>query len=70
MNSCLLLAISDFTQPFIVECDAYGNGIGVILIQNKHPITLKSRKLDKIERAFGIYNKKILVIMHILSKLK
>ena len=39
MRSCLVLAFPDFSQPFVLECDASGEGIGVVLKQNHHPIT-------------------------------
>jgi hypothetical protein len=38
MSTCLVLSLLNFTQPFIVECDASGVGIGAILMKNKHPI--------------------------------
>jgi hypothetical protein len=33
-----MLRLPDFTQPFIVESDACGVGIGTILIQENRPI--------------------------------
>jgi hypothetical protein len=38
MRSCPILALFDFTQPFVLECDALGIGIGFVLMQNGHPI--------------------------------
>lgn len=70
MSLCPVLAIPYFSSPFVLECDTLGEGIGVVLMQNRHPIAYESRKLTNLERAFSIYDKKMLAIMHALAKFK
>lgn len=40
-----VLALPDFTQPFIIECDASGTGLGVVLMPNGHPLAFFSQML-------------------------
>eukprot|EP00253_Pinus_taeda_P034573 PITA_34573 len=68
MSNCPVLALLDFTQPFVLECDASGEGIGAMLMQGGHSITFESRKLLPHERLYSIYDKEMLAIMHALAK--
>jgi hypothetical protein len=68
MNPCPVLALPDFSQPFVLKCDASEEAIGVVSMQNKHPIAFKSRKLGEIEKLLSIYDKEMLAIMHALAK--
>jgi hypothetical protein len=47
MGTCLVLALPDFTLPFVLECDASGEGIRAILMQGGNPIVFESRNLSK-----------------------
>ena len=68
MSSTLVLATPNFSNPFVIECDALGFGIGVVLMQDGHPIAFESRKLNKRECLQSTYNKEMLAIMHTLTK--
>jgi hypothetical protein len=70
MSSCPILALADFRQPFVLECDASDKGVGSILMQNHHPIAFESRKLKEHERHYSIYDKEMLAILHALVKFK
>ena len=70
MSSCPVLALRDFSQSFMLECDASGEGIGAVLMQNNHPIAFESRKLKDYERYYSIYDKEMLAILHALTKFR
>ncbi|XP_059064922.1 uncharacterized protein LOC131856971 [Cryptomeria japonica] len=70
MSSCPVLAIPDFSKPFELQCDASGEGVGAVLMQDKHPIVFESRKLRGVERTYSIYEKEMLAIMHALAKFR
>jgi hypothetical protein len=70
ISTCPILALPDFTLPFVLECDAFDEGIGEDLMQGGHPIVFESRKLSQIERLYSIYDKEMLAIMHSLTKFR
>jgi hypothetical protein len=42
MSTRPVLALPDFGQPFTLECDASGEGIEAVLMQNRHPLSYES----------------------------
>jgi hypothetical protein len=70
MSTCPVLTLPYFSQPFILECEASGEGVGAVLMQNKHHIAFESRKLRGPELLYTIYDKEMPAIMHALAKFR
>ncbi|GJV35069.1 putative mitochondrial protein [Tanacetum coccineum] len=68
MTQALVLALPDFTKPFVVETNASGVGIGAMLQQNGHPIAYLSKTLAPKHQTLSIYEKEFLAVMMALEK--
>jgi hypothetical protein len=68
MGTCPVLALPDFTLPFVLEYDASDEGISAVLMQGGHPIVFESKNISQPEGLYSIYENKMLAIMHALTK--
>lgn len=63
MIAALLFVFPNFNKPFKVETDSCDIGIGVVLMQEGHPLAYVSRALGPTNRALSVYEKEYLAIL-------
>lgn len=68
MMTTPVLALPDFTQPFILETDASGSGVGVVLMQQGKPIGFMSKTLCPRSQALSIYEREFLAVLMAIQK--
>ncbi|XP_076938324.1 uncharacterized protein LOC143606435 [Bidens hawaiensis] len=58
-----ILALPDFSEPFVLETDACRLGIRAVLMQEGHPSAFISRALYPRQQVYSIYEKELLAIL-------
>lgn len=70
ITAAMMLALPDFSKPFILETDASGTGIGAVLSQDKHPITYFSKKLNSSMQAKSTYVRELYAVTEAMAKFR
>jgi len=68
MCKALILATLEFTEIFIVQCDASGNVNGASLMQEARPFYFEIHPINGKYLNKHIYEKETLAILHALKK--
>lgn len=69
MTNPLVLIMPNFEQPFVVETDASGYGLGAVLILNRHPLDFYSKFLGVQAQHKLIYENDFMVVCLAVKKL-
>ncbi|WVZ97356.1 hypothetical protein U9M48_042903, partial [Paspalum notatum var. saurae] len=67
LTSAPVLAQLDVTKPFDVYCDASGNGLGCVLMQEGRVIAYASRQLRKHEANYPTHDLELAAVVHALK---
>lgn len=70
MTKAPVLALPDHGQPFILEADASGYGLGAVLMEQNKPIAFMSKALGPKATTLSTYDKEALAIIEALKKWK
>jgi hypothetical protein len=63
-----VLALANFTKPFILETDARDRSIGAVLMQQGRPLSFWSKSLGKKSTVMSTYDKEVMAIIEALKK--
>jgi len=63
MVSVPVLVVPCFSKPFQIETDAFGKGVGVVLMQEGRPITYISQKLSNTTQRKSVYERELMAIV-------
>ncbi|MCH81226.1 retrotransposon protein [Trifolium medium] len=65
-----VLGLPNFSEPFTLETDASGTGVGAVLGQRGHPIAYFSKKLSLRRQKQSAYIRELLAITEALAKFR
>ena len=68
LTNAYVLALPNFAKSFELECNPSG-GIGIVLMQEGHPIAYFSEKLTGVALSYSTYDKELYALIRALQTL-
>jgi hypothetical protein len=68
ISSTPVLALPDFSNPFLVETDASDIEFGAVLMQDNKPVAFISKPLSVTHKSLSIYEKELLALILAVDK--
>jgi hypothetical protein len=59
-----VLVMPDMAKPFSIYCDASGQGLGYVLMQDGHVVAYASQQLRTHEEHYLTHNLELSVVIH------
>jgi hypothetical protein len=67
MRTNLVISLPNFTKTFLLECDALGKGIGVVLMKDGQNLAFTRKQILDRHLVQSIYEKEILDTLHVMD---
>jgi hypothetical protein len=67
LTTALILVMLDMEKPFSVYCNASGQGLGCVLMQDGHMVAYASQQLRKHEVNYSTHDLELVVVVHTLK---
>jgi hypothetical protein len=67
LTTALVLTMPDMEKPFSIYCDASGQGLGCVLMQDGHVVAYASRQLRKHEEKYLTHELELATVVHALK---
>jgi hypothetical protein len=67
LMTTLILVMPDMEKSFSIYCDASGQGIGCVLMQDGHVVAYASRQLRKHEAHYPTHDLELVAVVHALK---
>jgi len=61
------MILHNFNKDFVLECDALGIGLGVVLTQEGRPLAFTSKQLWDQNFGKSTYEKEMMSILHVVD---